>query len=171
MYILNLIVPVILFCHAPAPYLLSIVTLSPDFGGGWRNPGLMCGGSRDSTDDGSASETPISIPQDCNLALGDSLLWFTEGYSYESVTGPVSSSVTNQNPRKPGDRYLVTVQRTGSIRCLNCTKQPKPSSESISGGGESPHIHFQPLHVNLCLYKDAWSLRQAAMGLGLYGFG
>lgn len=68
--------------------------------------------------------------------------------------------VRKQNLQKKTDRYLLTVQRTGFIRCLNCIKHSKRFSESISGGGESAQIHFQSLHISPRMYRDGWSLSQ-----------
>ena len=70
------------------------------------------------------------------------------------------SCVREQNPQKQADRYLLTLQRTGSIRCLNCIKHSKRFSESISGGGESAQIHFQSLHISPRMYRDGWLLSQ-----------
>jgi len=59
---------------------------------------------RDGSNDSSTSETPISVPQHCDLALSDSLLWFSEGYPEDSAVNPISPLTINQNPQKQADK-------------------------------------------------------------------
>ena len=103
--------------------------------------------------DGTTSKTPIPIPEDRDLAGSDGFLWLTKRYLHESVTNPVKL-ISSKKGTKMGGNHLLAVQGTGRIRCLNCIKQSKPCSESISGGGESAQIHFQPSHVKPRLYKE-----------------
>ena len=114
--------------------------------------------------DGSASKTPISIPYNRDLTFSDTLLRLAEGYSHVNVIDPENPLAWARTCRNRLCRYLQTLQRTGSIRCLNCIRQLNP--ESISGGGESAQIHFQFPHIRPALYNNGWSLCESTISQG-----